>query len=94
MIKVMIERVIIPGLEPEYEEFSRRILQQAMHANGYISGESLKDAEHPNHRFIFTLWRDQAAWHDWFRSEARVQLSGTMAAMLGREEKVTVLEHL
>jgi heme-degrading monooxygenase HmoA len=94
MIKVMIERVIIPGLEEEYEEFSRSILKQAMHAHGFISGESLKDAAHPNHRFIFTLWRNQSAWDRWHKSDERLAVSGTIAAMLAHEEKVTVLEHL
>lgn len=94
MIKVMIERIIIPGLEPDYENFSRSILQQALHADGFISGESLKDAEHPNHRFIFTLWRDHSAWQRWNRSPERNEISGTIAAMLAEPEKITVLEHL
>lgn len=94
MVKVMIERIIIPGLEPEYETFSRSILQQALQAEGFISGESLKDAEHPNHRFIFTLWRDHSAWINWSRSAARNEISGTIAAMLAEPEKITLLEHL
>ena len=94
MIKVMIERVIIPGLEEEYEDFSRRILQQAMHTQGYISGESLKDAAHPNHRFIFTRWQNETAWLKWKKSAERQDISANMAAMLAYEEKVTVLEHL
>lgn len=94
MIKVMIERVIIPGLEPEYETFARGILQQALHTDGFISGESLKNAEHPNHRFIFTLWRDRSAWEKWSRSEKRNEISGTISAMLTEPEKVTLLEHL
>lgn len=94
MIKVMIERIIIPGLEPEYETFSRSILQQALHAEGFISGESLKDAQHPNHRFIFTLWRDQSAWLKWSQSTERNKISGNIAAMLAEPETITILEHL
>lgn len=94
MVKVMIERIIIPGLEPDYEDFSRSILQQALNADGFISGESLKDERHPNHRFIFTLWRDRSAWEKWSHSESRTQISGNIAAMLAEPEKVTVLEHL
>lgn len=94
MIKVMIERVIIPGLEEDYEDFSRRILQQAMHTPGYISGESLKDSAHPNHRFIFTRWQTLTAWQNWQKSTERQQIAANMAAMLAYEEKITVLEHL
>ncbi|MAC48185.1 antibiotic biosynthesis monooxygenase family protein [Oceanospirillum beijerinckii] len=94
MIKVMIERIIIPGLEEDYEEFSRNILKQAIHARGFISGESLKDGAHPNHRFIFTTWCDQSAWKQWYKSEERIQISGAISAMLAEEEKITVLEHL
>lgn len=94
MIKVMIERIIIPGLEPEYETFSRQILQQALTADGFISGESLQDADHPNHRFIFTLWRDNSAWDKWCRSNERNVVLGNIAAMLAEPEKITRLQHL
>lgn len=94
MIKVMIERVVIPGLEPEYENFSRTILQQCLTADGFISGESLKDGDHPNHRFIFTLWRDRSAWERWSHSAGRNEIAGNIAAMLAGPEKVTLLEHL
>ncbi|SEI56118.1 Heme-degrading monooxygenase HmoA [Allopseudospirillum japonicum] len=94
MIKVIIERTLTPGLEIEYEQAARAILQATLRAEGYISGESLKDANNPNHRFIITLWRDKTAWHRWETSEERYQVLTGIAPLLSGDEKVTILEHL
>ena len=69
MIRVLIERHIAESLESAYEERSRRILQQAVGAPGFISGEALVDCHDPNHRLILANWRSEADWDHWFHSE-------------------------
>ena len=49
MIRVLIERHIAETLETAYEERSRAILQNAVAAPGFISGETLVNAHDPNH---------------------------------------------
>ena len=41
MIKIIIERRIMPGLEEEYEEAAREAMRQSLGARGFVGGESL-----------------------------------------------------
>lgn len=91
MIKVLIERHLLEGLEQEYNEASRALLQGCMEFSGYISGESLRNLESPNHRIIITHWKSESAWRQWETSERRLQLLGGVAGILAADEKVTLL---
>lgn len=93
MIKIMIERHIAPTLEAPYEERARDVLQTAVKARGFISGETYRDAEDPNHRFLISSWRSTADWHQWERSKERRQMMESLYPMMDREEKITTLEY-
>jgi heme-degrading monooxygenase HmoA len=92
MIRVIIERHIAESLEGAYEKASRDILQQAFHAPGFISGESLKNAFDPNHRILLSKWRTVQDWQGWFASSERKAMMLELSPMLEREEKITVFE--
>ncbi len=47
MIRVLIERQIAETLESAYEDRARKVLQQAVSAPGFISGETLVDCRDP-----------------------------------------------
>lgn len=91
MIRVLIERHIAETLEAAYEERSRKILQQAVAAPGFISGETLVDANDPNHRLTLANWRSEADWDRWYRSEQRRDLLTEVQPMMDQDEKITVL---
>ncbi|MCP5160537.1 MAG: antibiotic biosynthesis monooxygenase [Hahellaceae bacterium] len=92
MIRVIIERHIAPSLEGPYEEVSRRTLQQAVSAPGFISGESLKDFHNENTRVILSNWRSIQDWQRWHASDERKEMMAEMSPILETEEKITVLE--
>ena len=41
MIKIIIERRIMPGLEEEYEEAAREAMRFSLGARGFVGGETL-----------------------------------------------------
>ena len=47
MIRVLIERHIAETLESAYEDRSRKVLQNAVSAPGFVSGETLVDTTTP-----------------------------------------------
>ncbi len=94
MIKVIIERVVAEGLEVPYEKVVGELLTVMTRARGYISGESLVDAQHPNHYVVIARWSNQNAWDEWFRSENRKQILTAIAPFLQTDEKFTVLQQL
>ena len=78
MIKVLIERVIAEGLEQP----------------GFISGESFRDLERPNHRIVMVTWQNRHSWERWENSQARFDSISAFAPMLQVEERITLLEPL
>jgi|TARA_R110002051_G_scaffold11146_1_gene40959 heme-degrading monooxygenase HmoA len=94
MIKVLIERVIAEGLEQPYEEAARKVIQQAVQSPGFISGESFRDLERPNHRIVMVTWQNRHSWERWENSQARIDSISAFAPMLEREERITLLEPL
>jgi len=94
MIKVMIERRIDADLAEPYRELSGKTLQTAMLRDGFISGESLRDARDPNHRFVFATYRSLLDWQKWYNSEERRAQMDALRPLLLDDEKITILEHL
>ncbi|MFD2230492.1 antibiotic biosynthesis monooxygenase family protein [Alkalimarinus sediminis] len=92
MIRVIIERHIAETLETTYEQAAKNTLQEAVSADGFISGESLRNANDPNHRLILSNWRSVQDWHRWFASEERKEMMNVLNPMLETEEKITILE--
>ncbi len=93
MIRVLIERYVDASLEQHYEIAARKILQGAVQAPGFISGESLRDMQNSNHRLILCTWTSIQQWQQWQTSQIRHNLMAELAPMLDREEKVTLLDH-
>ncbi|MFL1405511.1 antibiotic biosynthesis monooxygenase family protein [Marinobacter sp. M1N3S26] len=92
MIRVIIERHIAESLESAYEDRSRFILQSAVTAPGFVSGETLVDARDRNHRITLANWRSEADWDRWYHSEERQQLLSEIKPMMDQDEKITILE--
>lgn len=91
MIRVLIERHIAESLESAYEERSRNVLQAAVGAPGFISGETLVDTKDPNHRLTLANWRSEADWDRWYQSEERKAQLAEVKPMMDQEERITIL---
>ncbi len=94
MIKVLIERHVAIDLLDHYHHVAKGILLKAMQAPGFISGESLKDANDTHHRIVLASYRDYSNWSHWFNSEERKQAMEELRPMLEDDEKITIFEHL
>ncbi len=94
MIKVMIERQVGLDMIDHYQKASKAILRQALQAPGFISGESLKDANDENHRMIIVSYQDYSHWNHWYNSEARRESMNELRPMLEGEEKITIFQHI
>ena len=92
MIKVIIERKIALGLEPNYHEAIRSTFKVVLDAPGYVSSESLADVHQPKHKVIITKWTSLAAWELWYACAARKTVVGEITALLEEPEKITILE--
>lgn len=92
MIRVLIERHIAESLESAYELRARKVLQQAISAPGFISGETLSDSNDPNHRITLANWRSEMDWERWYHSDERRALMAELIPMMDQDETITVLK--
>ena len=92
MIKVIIERRIMPGLEEEYEEAAREAIRQSLGATGFVSGETLVEQGYSDRRLVITKWRDLRAWKDWANSEQRARAMQRLQPLLTKAERIRIYE--
>jgi heme-degrading monooxygenase HmoA len=52
---------------------------------GYISGETLMNADDPEEYLVISTWSDVASWNKWLNNEMRVRVQKRVDALLGRE---------
>jgi len=92
MIRILIERRLVPGAEDRLRRALRELRQEAMDRDGYISGETHRDVADPSHFLILSTWRSRDDWETWARSDARRAVEARIAPMLAEPERITVLE--
>jgi heme-degrading monooxygenase HmoA len=92
MIRVLIERLVLPGMEEQLLEQLRAMRRDAVHASGYISGETLHDVIDARHYVIISTWLSRADWDAWAGCAARQQVISQIAPMLAAPEKISLLE--
>ncbi|APE29965.1 antibiotic biosynthesis monooxygenase [Halomonas aestuarii] len=92
MIKIIIERRIMPGLEEEYEAAAREAMRHSLSAPGFVGGESLVELGHSDRRLMITKWRDLRAWKEWYQSETRARVIQDVLPLLTEEERIRIYE--
>lgn len=92
MIKIIIERKIMPGLEEEYEQAAREAMRVSLGARGFVGGETLVEMGHSDRRLMITKWRDLRAWKEWHSSEARAAAMQRILPLLTEEEVIRIYE--
>lgn len=93
MIYVLVERHIADGMETTYELASRRALQSAYRAEGFINGETLRDIQRPNHHYLMSKWRSLHDWKRWYYSDERHEVMNQLNPTLADFEKITLLSN-
>lgn len=92
MIKVIIERRIMPGLKEEYEEAMRKALRSSLGARGFVDGETLVERGRSDRRLVIMKWRSLDAWNEWHASEARRDAMQHILPLLTEDETVRIYE--
>lgn len=89
MVTVIQERHIKPGKQEDLKMFLRQLrLAVADHA-GFISGETLVNAENPNHQIVVSSWRSVEDWKAWVADRNRREIDKKMRQLMLKAPKVT-----
>ena len=92
MIKIIIERRIMPGLEDEYEQAAREAMRVSLGVRGFVGGVTLVELGHTDRRLMITKWRDLRAWKEWHASEERAMAMQRILPLLTEDETIRIYE--
>jgi len=90
MIRVMIERHCQPGKEKQLMDLLLELRSAAMRQHGYITGETLREAENPSVFMVIGTWITLEAWRVWQTSRQRLAVDEMIDSLLTETRKVRV----
>src|SRR5512137_2723733 len=90
MIRVMIERHCQPGKEKQLRDLLLELRSAGMRQHGYITGETLREADHPSVFMVISTWISLEAWKAWQTARQRLLIEEMMDSLLTAERKVRV----
>jgi len=92
MIKVIIERRIMPGLEDEHEKAAREAMRSSLGARGFLNGEILVERGRSDRRMVIVECQTLDAWNEWHTSEARRYAMQRILPLLTEDETIRIYE--
>lgn len=94
MISILIKRVIAPGMESTYEEFTKKLVQAAVPTKGFVSSHSFTDINNSCRRYILMEVETLEDWEQWRISpERQLALNPIMPLLVEPEETVVLKSH-
>ena len=93
VIKIIIERKIKPGSEEKFRKLMQEVLSRAVHADGFISGETLQGVDDPTIYVTISQWKDMSFWNAWINSAERKERQIEYDKILSEPTKITALRY-
>ena len=86
-IRVIIERRTIPGNELKLNQLLMALRSKAMHAKGYISGETLRSLASPDTFIVISTWNSLDDWKAWEEDLERKHIQAQIDELLRAPSK-------
>lgn len=90
MVRVLIERNSQSGKEAQLRGLMIELRMAAMRQPGYISGETLREADNTSNFMVISTWITLEAWKVWQTARQRLLIEEMMAPLIIGERKVRV----
>lgn len=90
MIRVMIDRHCQPGKEKQLRDLLIELRMAALRQHGYISGETLREADDASNFVVISTWTTMENWKVWQTARQRLSIEEMMEPLLSAPRKVRV----
>jgi heme-degrading monooxygenase HmoA len=90
-MKVLIERHMKEGKEPELFELIKELRARAARHRGYLSGDILQGEEDKSLLIVVCNWTSTKEWNDWAKQPERREILAQMEPLLSAPTKITTL---
>ena len=92
-VEVMIKRTVKPGHQARLlVPLILRLRALATCQPGYISGETLRNVEHPEECIVISKWETLEAWNKWQDTFERMQIQKKIEELVGEETEYSIYE--
>lgn len=84
-VKIIILRKVPHEKDIELKPLLNKLRSYAMAQPGYISGETLMNADDPEEYLVISTWKTIEDWNTWLSHEQRAEVQSEIDKLLGRE---------
>jgi heme-degrading monooxygenase HmoA len=88
--KVIIERSVSADNQGEVAELLKDLRAQAIHQQGYVSGETLFSVDRPGTHLVISTWENLRDWKAWEKDPKRLEMVSRIEALLDSPSKASV----
>ncbi len=88
-VKILIQRRIKPGMESELDEAIGEIRSKAVHAQGFISGETLRSVKDRYMHLVISAWDSIEDWNNWVNTPERKAFERKIEVILTEPATIT-----
>jgi heme oxygenase (mycobilin-producing) len=85
VVKVILLRRVPAEVADELKPMLMELRALALAQPGYVSGETLMNAEDPEEYLVISTWTDIQYWNNWLRNGERMMVQRAIDTLLGRE---------
>ena len=83
-IKVILYRRVPAEKANELKPLLLEMRSLALAQPGYVSGETLMNADDPEEYIVISSWTNESHWDDWLKNESRLKIQDRIDKLLGR----------
>lgn len=84
-VKIILVRHVPVQKANELKPLLLELRSLALAQPGYVSGETLMNADDPEEYLVISTWTSEAHWNAWLNNEKRQKVQRKIDALLGRE---------
>jgi heme-degrading monooxygenase HmoA len=92
-VKALIKRNIPAAKAKEMIPLFRQMRALAMHMDGYISGETLRNLNNPEEYLVISSWQTSEAWVKWLNSPERQKIQSRIDELLGGQTQYDIYHY-
>jgi len=92
-VRIIIDRKVKKGKEKEFAKLLRQLRSKALFSKGYISGEMLRDRDHPQNYIVISAWQSVAEWEKYEKHPETSKLHARIEKLMARRTNVKVCLH-
>ncbi len=93
LVKVLIKRSVTREKEAALVDLITQLRTLASRQPGYVSGETLRNAENPDEYLVISTWQSMEDWKKWFDSKERSSIQDKIDGLLGKKTAYEVFQY-